>query len=137
MTYLLDTNVVSELRRPRPDRNVVKWIQATPDAQLHISVLTIGELRQGVEKLRAKDLAQAATIDTWLSELRATFADRLVGIDDAIAERWGRLNAEHGLPSVDGLLAATVLERGWTLVTRNVSDVQRSGARVLNPFEEI
>lgn len=116
---------------------MVKWIQATPDAQLHISVLTIGELRQGVEKLRAKDLAQAATIDTWLSELRATFADRLVGIDDAIAERWGRLNAEHGLPSVDGLLAATVLERGWTLVTRNVSDVQRSGARVLNPFEEI
>ena len=135
MSYLLDTNVVSELRRPRPDRGVLAWFDSVGSTELHLSVLVLGEIRQGVEKLARRDPDQAATYEKWLLELVDLFGDRIVRVTAEVADLWGRLNVPDRLPAVDGLLAATALVHGWTLVTRNTSDVARTGARLLNPFE--
>ncbi|HEV7194263.1 MAG TPA: type II toxin-antitoxin system VapC family toxin [Jatrophihabitantaceae bacterium] len=135
MSFLLDTNVVSELRRPRPDAQVVRWVEAVPATQLYLSVLTIGELRQGIERLRTTDAERSVSLEAWISVLVTGFSDRIVDVDAAIAERWGRLNARGLLPVIDGLLAATAIERDLTLVTRNVADVHRSGVRTVNPFQ--
>jgi hypothetical protein len=136
MTYLLDTNVVSELRRREPDARVLDWYATVPSAQLFLSVLTIGEIRLGIERLRRKDPVQADALDRWLRGLRGSFADHVVDIDQETAQEWGRLNAPDPLPVIDGLLAATARVRGWTLVTRNVADLAGSGVTLLNPFDE-
>lgn len=134
MAFLLDTNVISELRKPTPDTGVDGWFAGVDPDGLFLSVLVVGELRQGVERLARRDPAQAAPLERWLQELVSSFTDRLVPITASIADRWGRLNVPSPLPVIDGLLAATALEHDWTLVTRNVSDVVSSGARLLNPW---
>jgi toxin FitB len=135
VSYLLDTNALSELRKRRPDPRVMGWFDTAPKAELYLSCLAIGEIRRGIERLRHKDEVQAKAIERWLAGLRRFYQDRIVPIDIEIAERWGRLSAAATLSAMDGLLAATALTRDWTVVTRNVADFAPSGARVLNPWE--
>jgi toxin FitB len=134
VSFLLDTNVVSETRRKAPDQKVAAWVSQADPSDLFISAMTLGEIAKGVA-LRAKQSpAQAAGLEQWLAETRTQYADRIVAIDAAIAEAWGRLDAKRNLPVVDGLLAATALVRGMTLVTRNVRDVASAGIALLNPW---
>jgi predicted nucleic acid-binding protein len=135
MSLLIDTNVVSELRKRTPDRNVVAWYDAAPSSELFLSTLTIGEIRLGIERLRRRDKGQAAVLEQWLYGLRTRYRDRIVPVDSAIAEEWGKLSAGDPLPVVDGLLAATASVHEWTLVTRNTCDLTRCGVRLLDPFE--
>lgn len=135
MSYLLDTNVVSELRKREPDRHVLAWYQTIPSAELFLSVLTIGEIRLGIERLRRKDGGRADLLEHWLRGLHAAYQDHLIEVDARAAEQWGRLNGPDPLPVIDGLLAASAKIRGWTLVTRNITDLSRSGASLLNPFQ--
>jgi predicted nucleic acid-binding protein len=135
MTYLLDTNVLSELRKRVPDGNVLAWYATVNSAELFLSVLTIGEVRLGIERLRRKDEPQADLLEQWLRGLQAAYRDHLIDVDIDIAEEWGRLNVPDPLPVIDGLLAASAKVRGWTLVTRNTADLLRSGAALLNPFD--
>lgn len=137
MGYLLDTNVVSELRKSSPDSNVEAWYEKVPGSELFLSVLTIGEIRMGVERARRKDLAKAASLENWLTRLETAYGDHIVPVDTAVADTWARLSVPDPLPVIDGLLAATAHDRGWVFVTRNAKDVRRSGVRVLNPFERI
>ncbi|WP_059010794.1 type II toxin-antitoxin system VapC family toxin [Streptomyces specialis] len=132
--YLLDTNVVSELRRHRPDPRVAAWIRGVPDRSVHLSTLIVGEIRKGVENIRHRDAARAAALDLWLDDLRHRYADRVLPVTADIAEAWGRLSAARRVPAIDGLLAATALVHDLTLVTRNVKDVAHTGCRVRNPF---
>ena len=134
MTYLLDTNVISEIRRKRPDPSVADWFEQVDADELRLSVLVLGEIRQGVERLRLRDAASAERIDLWLEQLTRRFANQIAPIDAEVADLWGRLNVPDRLPAVDGLLAATAIAHDWILVTRNVDDVARTGARLLNPF---
>jgi len=135
LRFLLDTNVVSEARRPAGDPNVRAWISSVSGADLYLSVLVVGEIRQGIERLRRRDSAQADLYERWLSALRQQYAERVLPITAEIAEVWGRLNVPDRLPVIDGLMAATAKALGMTLVTRNTADVASSGAMVLNPFE--
>ena len=135
MSYLLDTNVVSEPRRSRPSQAVLRWFDSVSPTDLWSSVLVLGEIRLGIELLARKDPEQAAVRERWLLELGDLFGDRIVPVTAEVADLWGRLNVPDRLPAVDGLLAATALVHGWTLVTRNTSDVARTGVELLNPFE--
>jgi toxin FitB len=135
MSYLLDTNVLSELRKRRPDPHVLAWYATVTSAEIFISALTTGEIRLGVERLRRKDSVQADHLEYWLRGLQATYSDHIVNVDSRIAEEWGRLNARDPLPVIDSLLAASAQTRGWTLVTRNARDLERSGVALLNPFD--
>lgn len=135
MSYLLDTNVVSEVRRPHPAPQVVAWVASVPRGKLFLSVLVIGEIRRGIEGLRRRDPTQSDVYELWLDGLRERFAGRIIPVDVEIAEIWGRMNARDRGPIVDGLMAATAEARGLVLVTRNVTDVARTGVRVLNPWE--
>jgi toxin FitB len=132
--YLLDTNVVSEARRPAGDPAVKAWLASVPGSDLYLSVLVVGEIRRGVERLRRRDAAQASVFEDWLAQLQRAYADRLIPITPAIAEEWGRLNVPDPLPVVDGLLAATAKVSGLTLVTRNTADLARSGVPLFDPF---
>lgn len=137
MSYLLDTNVVSEVRRPRAARPVVAWFDSVPSGELFVSVLVLGEIRRGIERLRRRgDEVQAIMFQQWLSEVRERFADRVVSIDAPIAEEWGRIDAAAPTPVEDALMAATAKVRGFVLVTRNTSHVVHTGVRVLNPWEQ-
>ena len=136
MSYLLDTNVLSELRKgKRANPRVVAWFEGVADKEVFISVLVLGELRQGVERVRRRDPAAAARLERWLDALATGYADRALPVDDRIADLWGRLSVPDPLPAVDGLLAATALVHNLTLVTRNVRDVEATGAEVFNPFD--
>ena len=137
MSYLLDTNTLSELHKRKPDPRVTDWFEAAPKAELYLSCLTVGEIRRGIERLQRKDEVRAKAIERWLAALRLFYADRVVPVDVEIAERWGRIGAAATLPPVDGLLAATALVRGWTVVTRNTTDFIRSGVGILNPWEDV
>jgi predicted nucleic acid-binding protein len=132
--FLLDTNVVSEIRKKKPHPSVSRWFSSVPESELFLSVLVIGEIRQGVDRLARRDAAQAEAFESWLAQLVAVYEDRIVPITTDVAETWGRLNVPDPVPVVDGLLAATALVRGWTLVTRNTADVESTGVRLFNPF---
>ena len=134
MAFLIDTNVLSELRKAVPHPNVAAWAASVDSDSVYLSVLVAGEIRQGVEMLRRRDPGRAEVLDGWLDDLLASYADRTVAVDARVGDEWGRLNAAHGLPVIDGLLAATARVHGWTLVTRNVRDVERTGVRCLDPF---
>ena len=134
MSYLLDTNVISEVRKPQANPHVRAWFASVPGESLYLSVLTVGEIRRGMEQLRRRDPAQAAVFEAWLASLRQHYADRLLPVTTEIAEEWGRLNVPDPLPTVDGLLAATARVRGLVLVTRNTADLVRTGVRLLDPF---
>lgn len=135
MSYLLDTNVVSEIRKPIPNEGVAAWFAETDSADLHLSVLVVGEVRQGIERLRHRgDGEQAAVFERWLEVLKSEFGDRLLPVTTAVAERWGVLNADRRLPVVDGLLAATAGVHELTLVTRDESLLAATGVRTLDPW---
>ena len=136
--FLLDTNVISELIRAKPRPEVKAWIEATEESLLYISVLTLGEIRKGIAGL--PQASRRAELEAWLEAgLRPRFAGRILPIDEAVADRWGRLAGEAeskgvALPVMDGLLAATALHYDLTLVTRNTKDVAGTGAPVFNPW---
>jgi predicted nucleic acid-binding protein len=134
VSFLLDTNVLSEMRRSIPNAGVAAWFDSVESQQLYLSVLTLGEIRQGICRLQRRDQAQAVVFGRWLGGLLHAYSDRVVPITAEVAEEWGRLNVPDPVPVVDGLLAATAKVHGWTLVTRNISDVANTGARLLNPF---
>lgn len=139
--FLLDTNVISELMKLRPNRRVVNWVDATSEELLHLSVITIGEVRKGIDLLDDDDPKRAA-LQSWLDrDLRVRFAGRLLAFDDAVAERWGMLEAvarRHRvtLPTIDAQLAATALHHGLTFVTRNTLDIRPTGVPVFNPWSD-
>ena len=136
MSYLLDTNVVSELVRVKPNNKVVKWFETVPDEALHLSVLSLGEVRKGVEKLKASRRRERLRV--WLEqELVEWFGPRLLPVDHAVADRWGILLAriERPVPAIDSMLAATALHHGLRLVTRNIEDFQVTGLEVINPWD--
>ena len=136
MSFLVDTNVVSELRKgPRCDSNVARWYGSLGDGDIYLSVLTIGELRRGVELIRRRDVSSAQRLDDWLTQVVSAHAERLLPVDCSVAEVWGRLNAPDPVSVIDGLLAATAIVHDLTFATRNVGDVERTGVSYLNPFE--
>jgi len=133
--YLLDTNILSELRKgSRAHEGVTAWFGRVDDGALFTSVLVIGEIRRGIELARRAGPKKAKVLEKWLTTLVAHFSDRVLAIDERVADRWGRLCMDQKLPDVDGLLAATALVHDLTLCTRNTADFARSGARLLNPF---
>lgn len=135
MRYLLDTNVLSETRKPRGDEGVKAWISSVSADELYISALVIGEIRRGVERLKRRDVVQADVYEIWLDTVLNDYADRIIPVDAETAEEWGRMNAPNPISSRDGLMAATAKVRNMTFVTRNTSDVERTGTRLLNPFD--
>lgn len=133
--YLLDTNVVSELRKgARADANVKSWLARQAEDQLFLSVLVVGELRRGVESVRRRDAAAATGLEAWLNRLIHVHDDRILPVTLEIAQAWGRLNVPNPLPVIDSLLAATAYVHGFTLVTRNARDIDRTGVPTINPF---
>jgi toxin FitB len=135
VTYLLDTNVLSETRKRQPDTGVTEWVAATEPGRLHVSVLTLGEIEQGIARIRARgDHQQAAGLERWLREMEVGFADRILLVTLPVASAWGRQQHVQPLPVVDALIATTARVNGLTVVTHNVKDFQRSGIQVLNPF---
>jgi hypothetical protein len=113
---------------------VAAWWDGVDDDDIFLSVLTIGEIRGGIESVRRRDAPGANSLDRWLSRLVRDQEDRILGIDVAVVDLWGRLNVPDPLPVIDGLIAATAIVHGLTLVTRNVSDVERTGVELLNPW---
>jgi predicted nucleic acid-binding protein len=133
VSYLIDTNIISEVRKgARCDAHVAAWYASIADEDLYLSTLVLGEIRKGVELARLRDAGKAAALERWLREIEVAFAGRVLGIDNAVSDQWGRMSAVRPIPVIDGLLAATALTNGLTLVTRNDRDVV--GAGVLNPF---
>jgi predicted nucleic acid-binding protein len=138
LNYLIDTNIISEIRkRDRCDARVAAWYASIDDEGIYLSVLVLGEIRRGIERVRRSDPAQARALENWLNELTKSFADRILPVDQPVADTWGRMDAERPLSTIDALLAATAKVNGMTLVTRNSSDVVGLGVPVLNPFEEL
>ncbi len=135
MKFLLDTNVVSETRRKRPDPAVLEWLAGTDPESLHVSVLTLGEIAKGATAIALRDPQAARVLNHWLEALRLHFADRILAIDDAVALRWGALSAARPLSVVDALLAATAQVHGMTLVTQNLKDLHGTGVAILNPWD--
>jgi hypothetical protein len=135
VTWLLDTSVISELRKgPRADSGVRRWIIDVVDSELFTSVIAVGEIRRGVELLRRRDAVAAAALNQWLLRLTETFGDRILPVDLLVAERWGRLGVPDALPVAEGLIAATALVHDLTLVTRDTCWVGRAGVRTVDPF---
>lgn len=135
MSYLLDSNIVSELRkRERADVGVRQWLAGVDDAELFLSVLTVGELRRGIESIHRRHRARALALNRWFHALVTEYEERILLVDQKVAEEWGRMNAVATLPAIDSLLAATAHVHGLTLVTRNTKDVARTGVPYLNPF---
>lgn len=136
MAFLIDTNIVSEVRKgARCDARVAAWYAAIDDADLYLSVLVLGEIRKGIELARPRDPAKAEALQAWLRQVIAAFGDRIIPVDAAVGDEWGRMSALRPVPVIDALLAATAKVHGLTLVTRNDADVLGLGARVVNPFK--
>lgn len=137
MTWLVDTNIISEVRRgPRCHPRVAAWWAAVEDRDLFLSVLTLGEIRRGIEGIRHRDPAKAATLERWLRDVSEAFGARIIGVDLAVVDAWGRMSAARSVPVIDALLAATAQVHDLVLVTRNTADVSGLGVRTLNPFDE-
>ena len=137
MSYLIDTNVISELRKQdRANPNVTAWYGTVSNEDLYLSVLVLGEIRQGIERARPSDPDKANALDRWVTLVREAFGQRILPITVSIAEEWGRLNCARPLPVVDSLLAATAIVHGLTLVTRNLNDISGTGVACLDPFDD-
>jgi predicted nucleic acid-binding protein len=132
--YLLDTNVVSELRKPRPHGAVLTWLQARDDAELHLSAVTIGEIQAGIELTRQQDAAKAQEIEAWLEQVATTW--NVLPMDAPAFRAWARLmHRRSDTVTEDAMIAATAQIHGLTVVTRNVADFKPFGVPLLNPFE--
>lgn len=135
MKFLVDTNVISEIRkRDRAHPSVVRWVARTPAEEIGTSVLVLAEIRRGIELKRRHDPEQAEGLDLWFAQMRARLAERVVPIDESVAEAWAVLGLPNPLPLIDGLLAATAKVHRLTLVSRNVSDLAGAGVPLLDPF---
>lgn len=135
--YLLDTNILSELRKEdRCDTGVRQWIEKAASEKLFISVLVLGEIRQGIERIRQRDQTQARTLEKWLRWVSTEFADRLLPVDEKIADQWGRLGMRQPVPVLDALLAATAIAHDLAVVSRDEDGFRNTGARVVNPFSK-
>ena len=133
MSYLIDTNIISETIKTTPNKGVLKWFNSTPSYALFISVITIGEIRKGIEIV--KNDTKKSELVSWLDfELRPWFGNNIISIDQSIAERWGYISANTRVPAIDGLIAATAMVSNLTLVTRNTKDFIIPGLEVINPF---
>ncbi len=137
---LLDTCVVSELARPAPDPRILAWLDSVDDDALRLSVLTLGEIKKGADLL--EDGPRKVRVEAWLDELRVTFADRVLPVDEAVALRWGAISAASRRagrvrPPIDSLLAATAVCHQLKLATRNVADFEGTGAVIVNPWESL
>jgi hypothetical protein len=133
--YLLDTNVVSELRKPRPNRDVVVWLEGVADSELHVSAVTLGEIQAGIELTRQQDPAKAAQLEAWADLLAASY--NLLSMDATCFRRWARLmHRQSGTVYEDAMIAATAHVHDLIVVTRNVRDFARFDVQVLNPFEQ-
>ena len=132
--FLLDTNVVSELRRPRPHGGVVAWLESVGDEDLHLSAVTIGEIQAGIEITRERDRLRAAEIETWLDEVAGTY--NILAMDARTFRLWARLMYRKPESLIeDAMIAATAAVHGLTVVTRNVRDFEAFGVQIFNPFE--
>ena len=136
MSYLLDTNVFSEMRKGRNCHPLVNsWWNSVSEKDLHLSVLVLGEIRRGIYRIQERDSRRARQYETWLQTAMQFFAGRILPVDSRVADRWGRITAGRSLPLVDSMLAATALSHNLILVTRNTKDIGDTGVRYLNPFE--
>jgi len=136
VSYLIDTNIISEVRKGSScDEVVASWYASIDDADLYLSVLVLGEIRKGIELARRRDSVKAKALESWLTQVDAAFGDRVLPIDRAVTDEWGRMSALRPIPVIDGLLAATAKVHRMTLVTRNDANVSGVGAMVLNPFK--
>ena len=138
MAYLIDTCALSEFTKPKPSTNVDRWFASIPSGADFVSVLTLGELEKGVAKLATSK--RRAALQRWFAELRDRFAARVIPVDEAVALEWGRISARgelagRPLPSIDALIAATAIVHGLSVVTRNSSDIARTGAPIVDPWE--
>ena len=135
MSYLIDTNIISELRKgERCDAHLSAWYASIADEDLFLSTLVLGEMRKGVELARPRDATKAVALEHWLREVETAFNGRVLGIDNAVSHQWGRISAIRSVPVFDELLAATAWVNGLTLATRNDRDLAGLGAMILNPF---
>jgi predicted nucleic acid-binding protein len=132
--FLLDTVIVSELRKQQPDRSVLTWLSAQQEDQLHLSVVTLGEIERGIEKRRKGDPAFSAALAVWLEGLTRLYADRILPVTPNVARRWGRLSAQLGHESAELLIAATALTYELAVVTRNTAHFESTGVGLVNPF---
>lgn len=134
MKYLLDTNIISETIKQKPDTHVQQWLELVPSNQLYVSVLTLGEIRFGIEKL--VDSARKNYITTWLeNDLALWFADHIMPVSLEVADKWGHISSQTKLPVIDSLIAATALVHNMKLVTRNVKDFKMvAGIEIINPW---
>lgn len=136
MGYLVDTNVLSELRKgARCDPHVAAWFAALEDDEIFLSVLVIGELQRGADRIRRRDPKAANSLDRWLGNITSAYDERILPVNLAIARLWGSFGVPDPVPTVDGLLAATAVHHELVLATRNVQDVAPTGVQHLNPFE--
>ncbi|MEO3690714.1 type II toxin-antitoxin system VapC family toxin [Roseateles paludis] len=132
--YLLDTNVVSELRRPKPHGAVLAWLRGIDELQLHLSAVTIGEIQAGIEITREQDAAKAAEIETWLAQVAAAY--NVLPMDAAAFRIWAQLmHRQSDTLYEDAMIAATAKAHGLTVVTRNLADFKRFGVALVNPFK--
>ena len=138
MSLLLDTNVISELRKgSEANPNVVEWFAEITEEEIHLSVLVVGELRRGVERLRERDKRQATALERWLRQIVRDHSARILPVDFRVAEQWGRLTAVRSGSVIDTLMAATAQVFDLVLVTRNVKHVAWTGVSYLNPFDSV
>ncbi len=133
--YLLDTDVLSALRRRERNPSAVRWVESQRTANLHLSVVTVGEIERGVFQQQRRDAPFARELAMWLDQVLSWYGDRILPVDTTTARRWGQLSATLGYDSADLLIAATALEHGLTVVTRNVRHFEPTGVPTLNPFE--
>lgn len=138
MGYLIDTNVLSELRKgAKIDKNVREWFDTVQSDEIYLSTLAVGEIRHGIELLRRRDPSAAARLEIWLSEVQRDNSDRILPITNEISEQWGRFGVPDPVSVIDALMAATAMVHGHILVTRNVRDIEPTGVTYINPFNQI
>ena len=135
MSFLLDTNVVSELAKARPNPRVITWLGSVPSTDLFLSVITLGELRKGIEQKRVRSLQDAARLEAWFTTLVLRYRSRILSFDEQSADQWGRVMALHPtVPVEDSQLVATALQHDLTFATRNVRHIAQTGVAFVDPF---